>query len=137
MAEQKSLINWVQNFLTRINQKIQAVQTYCFSHGCLSTDPSIRILQSFVLRAPVAASHIVPVRAAAAQNPCGPGHGDLEEDNQQEDGNSKSKDKGMDKASQDGREYGQDKEAERPSDYVEDESVLRALTALLKTPRDV
>lgn len=40
----------------------------------------------------------------------------------------------MDKASQDGREHGQDEKAEWPSENVEDESVLRALTALLKTP---
>lgn len=111
------------------------MQTYCFSHRCLSADPSVGILQGFVLCAPVAASHVVPVRTAAAQNPRGPRHGDLEEDDQQEDGNSESKDEGVDKASQDGREHGQDEKAERPSEYVEDEPVLRALTALLKTPR--
>lgn len=121
-------------FLNDSKPIIQEAQTYCFSHWCLSADPSVGILQSFILGAPVAASHIVPVRAAAAQNPRGPRHGDLEEDDQQEDGNNKSKAKGMDKASQDGGEHGQDEKAERPSEYVEDEPVLRALTALLKTP---
>lgn len=110
------------------------MQTYCFSHRCLCADASVRILQSFILCAPVAAPHIVPVRAAAAQNPRGSRHGDLEEDDQQEDGNGKRKDERMDKASQDGREHGQHEKAERPSEYVEDESVLRALTAPLKTP---
>lgn len=122
-------------FLYESKAKIQEVETYCFSHRRLSADPCVGILQSFILCAPVAASHIVPVRAAAAQNPRGPRHGDLEEDDEQKDGNSKSKDEGMDKASQDGREHGQDEKTEGPCEYVEDESVLRALTALLKTPR--
>lgn len=111
------------------------MQTYRLSHWCLSTDPSVRILESLILGSPVAAPDIVPVRAAAAQNPRGPRHGDLEEDNQQEDGNGKSKDEGVDKASQDGRQHGQDEEAEGPSENVEDESVLRALAALLKKQR--
>lgn len=108
------------------------MQTYSFSHRCLSTDPSVRVLESLILGPPVAASHVVPGRAAAAQDPRGPRHGDLEEHDEQEDGNGQSKDEGVDKASQDGGEDGQDEKAERPSDDVEDEPVLRALAALLK-----
>lgn len=119
-------------FLNENSPKIQEVKAYRFSHWRLSTDPGIRILECLILCPPVAASHIIPVRAAAAQNPRGPWHGDLEEDNQQEDRNGKSEDEGVDKASQDGRQHGQDEKAERPSEDVKDESVLRALAALLE-----
>lgn len=92
-------------------------------------------MQRLVLRPSAAAAHVVPGRAAAAQDPRGPGHGDLEEDDEQEDGNGQGQDEGVHEAAQHRGADGQDEEAERSGQDVEDEAVLRALAALLQRPQ--
>lgn len=110
-------------------------QTNPFGHGCPAAGPPIRVVQSLVLCPSAAAAHVVPGRAATAQDPSGPGHGDLEEDNKQEDWNGQGQDEGVNQAAQHRGADGQDEEAEWAGQDVEDEAVLRALAALLQRPQ--
>lgn len=108
-------------------------QTNPFCHRRFATGPPVRVVQHLLLRPSAAAAHVVPGWTAAAQDPRGPGHGDLEEDDEQEDGNGQGQDEGVHEAAQHRGADGQDEEAEWAGQDVEDKAVLRALAALLQT----
>ena len=99
---------------------------------CFATDPGVGVLQDVVPAPPEAAAHVVPAGPAGAQDPRGPRHGDLQEDDEQEDGYGQSQDEGVDDAAEHGGDDGEDEETQRTGEDVEDEAVLRSFSSFLE-----
>ena len=99
---------------------------------CFAADPGVGVLQDVVPAPPEAAAHVVPAGPAGAQDPRGPRHGDLQEDDEQEDGYGQSQDEGVDDAAEHGGDDGEDEETQRTGEDVEDEAVLRSFSSFLE-----
>lgn len=81
----------------------------------------------------VTAAHVVPIRSAGAQDAHRSRDGELEVDDEDEDGNDQRQDKRVQHTAEDGGQGGQHEESKRTGQKVKNQAVLHSLTSFLQT----